>query len=80
MDEIVERTLELAREGRTVGETEPVRLAEVAEQSWQVVETESAELRVEDDVAVEADPSASSTSSRTSSGTRWNTAPRPPIA
>jgi len=56
MDEIVERTLELAREGRTVGETEPVRLAEVAEQSWQVVETESAELRVEDDVAVEADP------------------------
>ena len=56
MDEIVERTLELAREGRSVGDTESVSLGRVAEQSWQVVGTENADLRVEDDVAVEADP------------------------
>ncbi|WP_232700831.1 hybrid sensor histidine kinase/response regulator [Halobacterium wangiae] len=56
MDQIVERTLELAREGRTVGETETVHLGDVAEQSWQVVETGDAELRVADDVTVEADP------------------------
>jgi len=56
MDEIVERTLELAREGRTVGNTESIDLRDVAEQSWQVVETENATLHVEDDVTVEADP------------------------
>jgi signal transduction histidine kinase len=56
MDQIVDQTLALAREGQSVGDTEPLSLASMAEQSWQVIETTGAELRVEDDTTVEADP------------------------
>jgi len=56
MDQIVEQTLALAREGQSVGDTEPLSLGSMAEQSWHVIETPDAELRVEDDITLEADP------------------------
>jgi PAS domain S-box-containing protein len=56
MNDIVEHTLSLAREGQAVGETEHVDVSEIAEQAWHVIETDDATLRVADDATVEADP------------------------
>jgi len=53
---IVEETLTLAKQGRHVGETEPVVLSELVSQCWGTVSTEGATLRVEDDATVLADP------------------------
>ncbi len=54
MDELVEDLLSLAREGRSVGETEPVSLAAVAREAWSSVETDGATLTVEADGTLEA--------------------------
>ncbi|WP_435183138.1 sensor histidine kinase [Halobellus sp. EA9] len=56
METIIDDTLTLAREGRTVGETSRVELASVATESWGAVDTADAELAVETDAAVRADP------------------------
>jgi PAS domain S-box-containing protein len=56
IESIVEHTLTLAREGETVGDPEPVSLATVAADSWETVDTEGAELVVEADREVLADP------------------------
>ena len=56
MDDLIERTLTLARSGRVVGGVETVDLAEVATRSWQTVETADADLLVEDTIRFEADP------------------------
>ena len=56
MESIVERTLTLAREGETVGDPEPVDLAGVVADSWSTVDTGSADLSVETDREVLADP------------------------
>ncbi|MFW6317313.1 MAG: PAS domain-containing protein [Halorubrum sp.] len=56
IESIVEHTLTLAREGETVGDPEPVSLAAVAAGSWETVDTEAAELAVETDREVMADP------------------------
>jgi PAS domain S-box-containing protein len=56
IESIVERTLALAREGETVGDPESVALADVVEDSWSTVATESATLSVETDREVLADP------------------------
>jgi signal transduction histidine kinase len=48
---IVEETLTLAKQGRHVGETEPVPFAEFADRCWRTVETHGATL----DVAVDGD-------------------------
>jgi signal transduction histidine kinase len=56
METIIDDVLELARQGRTVGETEPVSLATVADEAWATVRTGPATLTVADDAAVEADP------------------------
>ena len=55
MDELVEDLLRLAREGRDVGETEPVDLVTLAQQAWSHVPTGDASLAVEADHTVEAD-------------------------
>ena len=55
MDALVEDLLRLAREGRDVGETAPVELAEVAETAWSHVHTGEATLRVETESTVDAD-------------------------
>ncbi|EMA69921.1 hybrid sensor histidine kinase/response regulator [Halorubrum distributum] len=56
MESIVERTLTLAREGETVGDPEPVDLAEVVADSWSTVDTADATLSVETEREVLADP------------------------
>jgi PAS domain S-box-containing protein len=56
MDAIVEDTLTLARNGRTVGETELVDLSELVSLCWQHVDTGDAELCVETDLVIRADP------------------------
>jgi len=47
MDELVADLLSLAREGRSVGETESVSLADVAREAWSSVDTADATLTVE---------------------------------
>jgi PAS domain S-box-containing protein len=56
MDRLVEDLLALAREGRTVGDTEPVVLSSVADRAWMGIETGDSELLVESGPTVEADP------------------------
>jgi PAS domain S-box-containing protein len=56
IESIVEHTLTLAREGDTVGDPEPVSLADVAADSWETVDTAAAELAIETDREVLADP------------------------
>ena len=54
MDELVEDLLSLAREGRSVGETEPVSLADAAREAWRSVDTDGATLTIESDATLEA--------------------------
>jgi PAS domain S-box-containing protein len=56
MEAIVDDTLTLAREGRDVGEIERVDLSSLVSRCWQGVETGGADLRIEDDLAIRADP------------------------
>jgi PAS domain S-box-containing protein len=54
---LIDDLLTLAREGEQVDETEPVDLAEVAESSWQTVETAQATIDVCGPAVIEADRS-----------------------
>ncbi|MFC5134515.1 MULTISPECIES: PAS domain-containing protein [Haloferacaceae] len=56
IESIVEHTLTLAREGETVGDPEPVDLAEVAADSWRTVDTEEAGFEIDADGTLLADP------------------------
>jgi len=56
IESIVEHTLTLAREGETVGDPEPVSVADVAAGGWETVDTGSADLTVETDREALADP------------------------
>jgi PAS domain S-box-containing protein len=56
MARLISDLLSLARQGQTVGDTEPVSVADLAEQSWGVIDTASAALDVADPPVVEADP------------------------
>ncbi|RAW46989.1 hybrid sensor histidine kinase/response regulator [Halorubrum sp. 48-1-W] len=56
IESIVEHTLTLAREGQTVGDPEPVDVAELAGESWETVDTERAGFEVVADGTVLADP------------------------
>ncbi|WP_436929513.1 sensor histidine kinase [Halosimplex halobium] len=53
---LVDDLLELARQGKRVGETEPVDLGTVARQAWRSVDPADASLAVESTARVEADP------------------------
>ncbi len=55
MTAIVEDTLTLARQGRTVGDTERVSLTALVGRCWDTVDTAGATLEVEDDMVVRAD-------------------------
>ena len=55
MDEIIEETLTLAREGKSVDETVDVDLEVHARDSWERVDTADAELHVIDTTSVRAD-------------------------
>ncbi|RDI70289.1 hybrid sensor histidine kinase/response regulator [Halopelagius longus] len=52
MDVLVSDVLELARQGRTVGDTSPVDLTQVVERSWRAVDTGDAVLSVSDSLGV----------------------------
>jgi PAS domain S-box-containing protein len=56
MDALTDDLLSLAREGKVVGETEPVALADAARRAWSIVETADATLAIETDSTIEADP------------------------
>ena len=56
IESIVEHTLTLAREGETVGDTEPVALADVAAASWETVETGGSVIDLDANGVVLADP------------------------
>jgi len=55
MDELLRELLQLARQGETVGQTEPVSVATVAEEAWRHVATDDATLEVATDAVVDAD-------------------------
>jgi PAS domain S-box-containing protein len=48
IESLVGGLLSLARQGRTVDDTRPVRLGEVAEKAWSAVDTDDATLRTDD--------------------------------
>lgn len=56
MDELIEDVLTLAKQGRTIGETTDVRVADVAADAWSTAGVDSAVLTVEDELGtVQAD-------------------------
>jgi len=57
MREIIEGVLSLAREGQTVNETEIVSLGRVANRAWLFIESNEAEIRIDTDGELTADPS-----------------------
>ncbi|MDY6779188.1 MAG: PAS domain S-box protein, partial [Halobacteria archaeon] len=57
MEDIVEKSLSLARDGEEVNERREVDLESTVVECWRNVDTRDAEIRVEDDAVVEADPS-----------------------
>ncbi|SFG81161.1 PAS domain S-box-containing protein [Halopelagius inordinatus] len=52
MNVLVNDVLELARQGRTVGDTSPVEVGHLAERAWRAVDTDDAELSVSDSLGV----------------------------
>jgi len=59
IESIISDVLQLARQGRSVDETEPVSVAEIAEAAWKSVETDGAtlDLSLTTETTVEADAS-----------------------
>lgn len=55
MEEIVEETLTLARNGQQVSEMESVEMETLLGNCWEVVDTAAATLEIEDDITVRAD-------------------------
>lgn len=56
MEDLIDRTLTLARKGRTVGETYATDISTVAEKSWRSAGAPEATLEIDDPPTVEADP------------------------
>ena len=56
MENIIEDTLMLARQGQSVDNMEPVEVTDLVDDCWDVVESPNAELRIVDDFTVHGDP------------------------
>jgi len=56
LDRVVTDLLDLARDGRTIGETEPTSLETAARRAWALVDERGATLDVTADLALRADP------------------------
>ncbi|PSQ05839.1 histidine kinase [Halobacteriales archaeon QS_6_71_20] len=56
MREMIDDLLRLARDGRVVGETERVDLADAAREAWAIVETDDATLDAVEGATLDADP------------------------
>jgi len=57
MEAIIEDTLLLARQGRTVDTTEPVAVESLVDDCWDVVESDDARLEIRDEFTVQGDRS-----------------------
>lgn len=57
MEQLINDMLSLARAGGTIGETDAVELAELADACWRNVETETATIRAETEATIQADES-----------------------
>jgi PAS domain S-box-containing protein len=55
MERLIDELLTLARQGDTIGETEPVRLVQVVQQAWSNVETGTATLDCPTEMTLRAD-------------------------
>ncbi|MFB6177132.1 MAG: PAS domain-containing sensor histidine kinase [Halobaculum sp.] len=55
MEEIIEDTLTLARNGQTVGERDTIQMTELVGQCWASVKTDEATLELEDEFTVQGD-------------------------
>ena len=55
MEDIIEDTLMLARQGQSVDNMEPVEITDLVNDCWDVIESPTAELRVVDDFTVHGD-------------------------
>lgn len=56
MEQLIADVLTLARQGQSIGETEPVTVGTVARQAWETAGAERATLRIEGEFDVRADP------------------------
>ncbi len=56
MEAIVEDTLTLARQGDTIGDTEPVSLTDLAGKCWATVDADGASIEIVDDLTFRGDP------------------------
>ena len=56
METMIEDLLELARHGQPVDDVQPLSLKVIAQDAWEMVETDAATLEVTEDVTIEADP------------------------
>jgi len=55
MDDLIAQILTLARDGQPVEQWDAVLLSSIVQESWEMVETNTAELQVENDLAFKAD-------------------------
>ncbi|WP_436901482.1 sensor histidine kinase [Halovenus halobia] len=55
MEELIEQILTLARDGKPVDQWDAVLLSSAVEECWEMVDTGTAELRLEDDLTFKAD-------------------------
>ena len=55
IEEIIEDILMLSREGRTIGEREPIPLEQAARSAWDTVDTADASFEASDDTRISAD-------------------------
>ena len=56
MEEIIQETLTLARSGQVISDPEPVALFGIVESCWRTVDTDDAELLIENSLTFRADP------------------------
>ena len=56
MEALIEDVLALARQGQPIDDPEPVELSTVVRNSWDMVASEGAEVRIEGDLRLQADP------------------------
>lgn len=56
MESLIDELLALARQGRTVGETTQLSLADAAESAWERIQSAEASLRLDADRSLHADP------------------------
>ena len=56
MEDLIEQVLALAQQGRDIGDTRRIRLGAVVESAWATVEAPAADIRLESDATVYADP------------------------